>query len=135
MKRVICLLLSLILLLGLLPTALAEGGDSPNWVIEVNSSGAESGQSRAQELRVMYGNQIRFHLYEDAAAQSPLTGLQETFYVVDGKRRILSMATARSRRENAQGSISWIRRNLAAVGSSSICMTATTRTIFSLSLS
>ena len=85
MKRVICLLLSLILLLGLLPTALAEGGDSPNWVIEVNSSGAESGQSRAQELRVMYGNQIRFHLYEDAAAQSPLTGLQETFYVVDGK--------------------------------------------------
>lgn len=85
MKRVICLLLSVILLLGLLPTALAEGGDSPNWVIEVNSSGAESGQSRAQELRVMYGNQIRFHLYEDAAAQSPLTGLQETFYVVDGK--------------------------------------------------
>ena len=85
MKRVVCLLLSLILLLGLLPTALAEGGDSPNWVIEVNSSGAESGQSRAQELRVMYGNQIRFHLYEDAAAQSPLTGLQETFYVVDGK--------------------------------------------------
>ena len=85
MKRVVCLLLSLILLLGLLPTALAEGGDSPSWVIEVNSSGAESGQSRAQELRVMYGNQIRFHLYEDAAAQSPLTGLQETFYVVDGK--------------------------------------------------
>ena len=85
MKRVICLLLSVILLLGLLPTALAEGGDSPNWVIEVNSSGAESGQSRAQELRVMYGNQIRFHLYEDAAAQSPLTGLQEAFYVVDGK--------------------------------------------------
>lgn len=85
MKRVICLLLSVILLLGLLPTALAEGGDSPSWVIEVNSSGAESGQSRAQELRVMYGNQIRFHLYEDAAAQSPLTGLQETFYVVDGK--------------------------------------------------
>lgn len=86
MKRVVCLLLSLILLLGLLPTALAEGGDSPNWVIEVNSSGAESGQSRAQELRVMYGNQIRFHLYEDAAAQNPLTGLQETFYVVDGKK-------------------------------------------------
>ena len=85
MKRVICLLLSLILLLGLLPTALAADGDSPNWVIEVNSSGAESGQSRAQELRVMYGNQIRFHLYEDAAAQSPLTGLQETFYGVDGK--------------------------------------------------
>ena len=85
MKRVVCLLLSHNLLLGLLPTALAEGGDSPNWVIEVNSSGAESGQSRAQELRVMYGNQIRFHLYEDAAAQSPLTGLQETFYVVDGK--------------------------------------------------
>lgn len=85
MKRVVCLLLSLILLLGLLPTALAADGDSPNWVIEVNSSGAESGQSRAQELRVMYGNQIRFHLYEDAAAQSPLTGLQETFYGVDGK--------------------------------------------------
>lgn len=85
MKRVVCLLLSLILLLGLLPTALAEDANSPSWVIEVNSSGAESGQSRAQELRVMYGNQIRFHLYEDAAAESPLTGLQETFYVVDGK--------------------------------------------------
>ena len=43
MKRVICLLLSVILLLGLLPTVLAEGGDSPSWVIEVISSGAESG--------------------------------------------------------------------------------------------
>ena len=32
MKRVVCLLLSLILLLGLLPTALADG-NSPSWVI------------------------------------------------------------------------------------------------------
>ena len=53
MKRVVCLLLSLILLLGLLPTALADG-NSPSWVIGVNDSGAENGQ-RAQDLRVMYG--------------------------------------------------------------------------------
>ena len=87
MKRVVCLLLSLILLLGLLPTALAadgEGSPSPSWVIGVNDSGAENGQ-RAQDLRVMYGDRIRFRLYEDETAGSPLTGLQETFYVIDGK--------------------------------------------------
>ena len=83
MKRVVCLLLSLILLLGLLPTALADG-NSPSWVIGVNDSGAENGQ-RAQDLRVMYGDRIRFRLYEDETAGSPLTGLQETFYVIDGK--------------------------------------------------
>lgn len=82
MKRVVCLLLSLILLLGLLPTALADG-NSPSWVIGVNDSGAENGQ-RAQDLRVMYGDRIRFRLYEDETAGSPLTGLQETFYVIDG---------------------------------------------------
>lgn len=85
MKRVVCLLLSLILLLGLLPTALAADGEespSPSWVIGVNDSGAESGQ-RAQDLRVMYGDRIRFHLYEDETAGSPLTGLQETYYVID----------------------------------------------------
>lgn len=83
MKRVVCLLLSLILLLGLLPTALADG-NSPSWVIGVNDSGAENGQ-RAQDIRVMYGDRIRFRLYEDETAGSPLTGLQETFYVIDGK--------------------------------------------------
>lgn len=82
MKRVVCLLLSLILLLGLLPTALADG-NSPSWVIGVNDSGTENGQ-RAQDLRVMYGDRIRFRLYEDETAGSPLTGLQETFYVIDG---------------------------------------------------
>ena len=70
MKRVVCLLLSLILLLGLLSTALAadgEGSPSPSWVIGVNDSGAENGQ-RAQDLRVMYGDRIRFRLYEDETA-------------------------------------------------------------------
>ncbi len=49
MKRVVCLLLSLILLLGLLPTALADG-NGPNWVVLCNEDGTEREMRRTQEL-------------------------------------------------------------------------------------
>ena len=65
MKRVVCLLLSLILLLGLLPTALADG-NGPNWVVLCNEDGTEREMRRTQELyNCMYGESVYFHLYAD----------------------------------------------------------------------
>ena len=50
MKRVVSLLLCAVLLLGLLPTALAEGNsNSPIWAETLDGNG----QGRAQDLRVM----------------------------------------------------------------------------------
>ena len=84
MKRVICLLLSVILLLGLLPTALAEGGDSLSWVVLCNKDGTEEETGRTQNLRAMYGDQVYFHLYEAETGGTPVEGLTQTFYV-DGE--------------------------------------------------
>lgn len=84
MKRVVCLLLSLILLLGLLPTALADG-NGPNWVVLCNADGTEREMERTQELyNCMYGEPVYFHLYEAATGGTALEGLQETF-CVDGR--------------------------------------------------
>lgn len=84
MKRVVCLLLSLILLLGLLPTALADG-NGPNWVVLCNEDGTEREMRRTQELyNCMYGESVYFHLYADETGGTPVEGLTQTFYV-DGE--------------------------------------------------
>ena len=84
MKRVVCLLLSLILLLGLLPTALADG-NGPNWVVLCNEDGTEREMRRTQELyNCMYGESVYFHLYADETGGTPVEGLKQTFYV-DGE--------------------------------------------------
>ncbi len=84
MKRVVCLLLSLILLLGLLPTALADG-NGPNWVVLCNEDGTEREMRRTQELyNCMYGESVYFHLYADETGGAPVEGLTQTFYV-DGE--------------------------------------------------
>ena len=84
MKRVVCLLLSLILLLGLLPTALADG-NGPNWVVLCNADGSEQKMERTQELyNCMYGEPVYFHLYAEQTGGTALEGLQETF-CVDGR--------------------------------------------------
>ena len=80
MKRVVCLLLSLILLLGLLPTALADG-NGPNWVVLCNEDGTEREMRRTQELyNCMYGESVYFHLYADETGGTPVEGLTQTFY-------------------------------------------------------
>ena len=84
MKRVVCLLLSFILLLGLLPTALADG-NGPNWVVLCNEDGTEREMRRTQELyNCMYGESVYFHLYADETGGTPVEGLTQTFYV-DGE--------------------------------------------------
>lgn len=84
MKRVVCLLLSLILLLGLLPTALADG-NGPNWVVLCDEDGTEQEMRRTQELyNCMYGESVYFHLYADETGGTPVEGLTQTFYV-DGE--------------------------------------------------
>lgn len=84
MKRVVCLLLSLILLLGFLPTALADG-NGPNWVVLCNEDGTEREMRRTQELyNCMYGESVYFHLYADETGGTPVEGLTQTFYV-DGE--------------------------------------------------
>ena len=84
MKRVVCLLLSLILLLGLLSTALADG-NGPNWVVLCNEDGTEREMRRTQELyNCMYGESVYFHLYADETGGTPVEGLTQTFYV-DGE--------------------------------------------------
>lgn len=73
MKRVVSLLLCAVLLLGLLPTALAEGNsNSPIWAEAVDGNG----QGRAQELRVMWGGETKFRLYETEDSTEALTGLK-----------------------------------------------------------
>ena len=82
MKRVVSLLLCAVLLLGLLPTALAEGNsNSPIWAEAVDGNG----QGRAQELRVMWGGETKFRLYETEDSDTPLTGLKETYYAENGR--------------------------------------------------
>lgn len=77
-------LLSLILLLGLLPTALADG-NGPNWVVLCNEDGTEREMRRTQELyNCMYGESVYFHLYADETGGTPVEGLTQTFYV-DGE--------------------------------------------------
>ena len=86
MKRVVCLLLSLILLLGLLPTALADG-NGPNWVVLCNEDGTEREMRRTQELyNCMYGESVYFHLYADETGGEALKGLTQNFYV-DGETK------------------------------------------------
>ena len=86
MKRVVCLLLSLILLLGLLPTALADG-NGPNWVVLCNADGSEQNMARTQELyNCMYGESVYFHLYADETGGEALKGLTQNFYV-DGETK------------------------------------------------
>ena len=86
MKRVVCLLLSLILLLGLLPTALADG-NGPNWVVLCDEDGTEREMRRTQELyNCMYGESVYFHLYADETGGEALKGLTQNFYV-DGETK------------------------------------------------
>lgn len=81
MKRVVSLLLCAVLLLGLLPTALAEENSTiPVWAEALDGNG----QGRAQELRVMWGGETKFRLYETEDSDTPLTGLEETFYAENG---------------------------------------------------
>ncbi len=69
MKRVVCLLLSLILLLGLLPTALADG-NSPNWVVLSMKWNRAGDEADAGSVQVMYGESVYFHLYADETAEA-----------------------------------------------------------------
>lgn len=86
MKRVVCLLLSLILLLGLMPTALADG-NGPNWVVLCDEDGTEREMRRTQELyNCMYGESVYFHLYADETGGEALKGLTQNFYV-DGETK------------------------------------------------
>lgn len=81
MKRVVSLLLCAVLLLGLLPTALAEeNSKSPIWAETLDGNG----QGRAQELRVMWGGETKFRLYETEDSTEALTGLKETYYAENG---------------------------------------------------
>ena len=80
MKRVVSLLLCAVLLLGLLPTALVQSADSPNWAESLDGND----QGRAQQLRVMWGSKTKFRLYAEQDSEQPLTGLTETFYVENG---------------------------------------------------
>ena len=85
-RKLLALLLSLLLVLAFMPTALADG-NGPNWVVLCDEDGTEREMRRTQELyNCMYGESVYFHLYADETGGEALKGLTQNFYV-DGETK------------------------------------------------